>query len=68
MEICNQYISDVCNDSAQKKYTIDINHDMASGADLVYNLLHLDLFRSITPAGYNGAKCVAFLTDNISCY
>lgn len=57
---------DVCDGCAQGKHTIDINHDTASRADLAYDLVHLNIFRSITPIGYNGAKYVAFLTDDLS--
>ncbi len=43
IEIRNQNIPNVCNGCAQGKYTIDINHQVASRAELAYDLLYLVL-------------------------
>ena len=49
IEICNQHMPDVCDGCDQGKYTIDINHQAASRAELAYDLVHLVLLGPITP-------------------
>ena len=66
IEIGNQNMLTVCNWCAQGKHTIDINHQVASQVELVYNLLYLDLLWSITPVGYDSSKYAAFLSDELS--
>ena len=59
---------DICNNCTQEKQIIDINYNMTSLADFVYDLVYLDLFILITLVDYNSTKYVAFLTDDLSRY
>ena len=44
-------MSKICNRYDQGKHTIDINHQVASRVELVYDLVDPDLFGLITPDG-----------------
>lgn len=69
MEICNQYIPNVCHSGIHSKYTIDIsNHNMTSQANWIYNLEHLDFLKPITFIGYNSKKYAIFLSNDLSPY
>ena len=57
----------ICNSCIEEKHT-NIYYDMTFQVDFVYDLIHLDYLKLITPISYDDAKYTAFFTNNLSRY